>query len=233
VDLLRRIGWTEAALFEQDRVKQHFAADVPALYAMAEGLNRRDRASAGTALARELFRQAGLKWNPRLLRIAYPFPYRDLIASEAKKRGIDPYFMVALIRQESAFNPAATSAVGAMGLMQVMPPTGRTLAKRLGIPRFKTAMLHDPIINVRLGAKYLADMINAWQGRPDYVLVAYNAGPSRAARWSRFPEARDPDLFLERIPFDETRDYVRVVQLNARIYERLYGSAESRSKTKN
>ena len=233
IDIMRRVGWNEAATFEQDRLKQHFADNVPALYAMAEGLNRRNRASAGTTMARELYRAAGSTWNTRLLRIAYPFPYRDLITREARARGIDPYFMVALIRQESSFNPAATSSAGAMGLMQVMPSTGRGLARTLGIRRFKSSMLHDPSVNIRLGAKFLADMITTWKGRPDYVLAAYNAGPTRMSRWINFPEARDADLFLERIPFDETRDYVRIVQLNARIYERLYGSEATRAKPKN
>ncbi len=233
IDLLRRVEWTEAAVFEQDRLKQHFTEDVPALYALAEGLNQRNRASAGTAIGRELYRQAGAVWNQRLLRITYPFPYRELIVKQAKSRGIDPFLMVALIRQESSFNPTATSSAGAMGLMQVMPKTGRALARPLGIKRFKTAMLHDPETNIRLGAKFLADMMKTWKSRPDYVLAAYNAGPSRMARWIHFPEARDPDLFLERIPFDETRDYVRIVQLNARIYERLYGSEGSKPKTRN
>jgi soluble lytic murein transglycosylase len=232
IDVLRQVGWNEAAAFEQDRVKQHFESDALALYSLAEGLNRRNRASVGITIARELYRDAGSVWNPRLLRIAYPFPYRDLIVKQATSRGIDPHFMVALIRQESAFNPTATSAAGAMGLMQVMPTTGRGLARTLGIKRFKTSMLHDPEINVRMGARFLADMMKTWKNRPDYVLAAYNAGPTRMARWAHFPEAADPDLFLERIPYDETRDYVRVVQLNARIYERLYGSEATPAKTK-
>jgi soluble lytic murein transglycosylase len=233
IDVMRQVGWNEAAAFEQDRIKQHFDSNGPALYSLAEGLNRRNRASVGITIARELYRDAGSVWNTRLLRIAYPFPYRDLIVKQATSRGIDPHFMVALIRQESAFNPTATSSAGAMGLMQVMPPTGRGLARTFGIKRFKSSMLHDPDINIRMGAKFLADMMKTWKNRPDYVLAAYNAGPSRMSRWVHFPEAGDPDLFLERIPYDETRDYVRVVQLNARIYERLYGSEATRSKTKN
>ncbi|MEX2282422.1 MAG: transglycosylase SLT domain-containing protein [Gemmatimonadota bacterium] len=231
IDIMRQVGWNEAATFEQDRVRRHFDGNVPALYSLAEGLNRRNRASVGITIARELYRAAGSVWNTRLLRIAYPFPYRDLIVKQATSRGIDPHFMVALIRQESAFNPTAVSSAGAMGLMQVMPTTGRGLARTFGIKRFKSSMLHDPDINVRMGAKFLADMMKSWKNRPDYVLAAYNAGPSRMARWVHFQEAGDPDLFLERIPYDETRDYVRVVQLNARIYERLYGSKGTAPKT--
>ncbi len=224
MDLLRSVGWIEAASFELERVKLFFAGKPLALYALAEGLNQRNRTVAGIAIGRDLFRREGGAWNRRLLRIVYPLPYRDLIEKSARSRGIDPYFMAALIRQESMFNPAATSRAGARGLMQVMPSTGRTLARSLGIRRFKTEMLYTPEINLRIGSRFLADQIKTWGGRTDYVLAAYNAGPARVDRWRQFPEARDADLFLERIPFEETRDYVRVIQLNARIYEVLYGS---------
>ena len=224
IDVLRAVGWNEAANFELDRLRRHFDQDAPALYTLAEGLNLRNRTVFGIAIGRDLLRRENGIWNRRLLRIVYPFPYRELIEKTARSRAINPYFMAALIRQESMFNPTATSAAGARGLMQVMPSTGRSLARSQGIRRFKTDMLYTPEVNVRIGAKFLADMIRTWGGRTDYVLASYNAGPSRMARWRQFPEARDADLFLERIPFDETRDYVRIVQLNARIYETLYGS---------
>jgi soluble lytic murein transglycosylase len=161
------------------------------------------------------------------MRVMYPFPYRDLITREANKYRIDPFFAAGLIRQESAFNPNAVSSAGAIGLMQVMPSTGRAVARRMGIRRFRTASLRQPEMNLRIGTRFLADMTKTWGGRVDKVLAAYNAGPTRMERWSAFPEAAQPDWFLERIPFDETRDYVRVVQLNARIYRTLYGSAGS------
>ena len=224
IDALYELGWTEAASFELRRLRDYFGGNNGALYALAEGLNERDRMSVGMSIGNELLRSTTGQPSRRLLKIVYPFPYRNLIVREARARQVDPYFMAALIRQESAFNPKATSSAGAMGLMQVMPATARALAKPLGIRRFKTSMLHNPETNVKIGTRFLSDMIRTWNGRPDYVLAAYNAGPSRMARWRRFPEARDRDLFMERIPFDETRDYVRVVQLNARIYGMLYGS---------
>ena len=227
LDVLYELGWTEAAVFELRRVREYFAAEPTALIAVAEGLIERERATNGIAIGQELLRSGAVTHSRRLMRTVYPLPHRQLIVKEARRNGIDPYLMAALIRQESAFNPKATSGAGAMGLMQVMPTTGKALARSMGIKRFKSSMLHDPDINVRIGARFLADMIRTWDGRPDYVLVAYNAGPSRIARWRRLPEARDPELFMERIPFDETRDYVRVVQLNRRIYELLYSPEEA------
>jgi soluble lytic murein transglycosylase len=222
-DLMRSVGWNEAANFEMERIRQFFDNENSALYALAEGLNQRTRTAQGIGLGRELFRREGA-WNRRSLRIVYPFPYRDLIEKHARSRGINPFFMAALIRQESMFNPTATSSAGARGLMQVMPSTGRSLARSLRIRRFNATMLYTPEANLRIGSRFLADQIRTWGGRVDYVLAAYNAGPSRVERWRQFPESRDADLFLERIPFDETRDYVRIVQLNARIYQTLYGS---------
>jgi soluble lytic murein transglycosylase len=107
--------------------------------------------------------------------------------------------------------------------MQVLPSTGRALARKDGVSPFQTAQLYQPGTNVRLGTLYFADLLSRYDGRISYVLAAYNAGPSRVARWREMPEAGDPDLFAERIPFRETRDYVKVVQQNARIYRAVYG----------
>src|SRR5690606_36000529 len=123
----------------------------------------------------------------------YPMPYRDAIAAEAARHGINPYLAAGLIRQESLFNARAVSPAGAMGLMQVMPATGERLARRLGTSGFDAAMLHDPLINIRLGMQFLADMIAEYNGRVDAVLAAYNAGPHRVNRWMEFPEWEDPE----------------------------------------
>jgi soluble lytic murein transglycosylase len=127
------------------------------------------------------------------------------------------------MRQESRFNPRALSGAGAVGLMQVVPATGRMLARGENVGRISAQTLTDPEINIRLGTKFLADLMRTWQSRPDAVLAAYNAGPGRMERWRRFPEFAQPDLFVERIPFEETRDYVRVVRVNTTIYHALYG----------
>jgi soluble lytic murein transglycosylase len=222
VDLLRDLGWNEAASFEMERVRAHFARFDGALYALAEALNERGFTHQGIAIGREIHRREGA-WNARLLRIVYPFPFRNIIMAEARERNVDPFLAAALIRQESTFNPIARSPVGALGLMQVMPQTATGLARRLAIPRFRTELLTQPELNVVFGTTYLADQLDIWGNRLDVVLAAYNAGPGRVARWRRFPEFSDRLLFAERIPFDETRDYVRIVQNNRRIYAAVYG----------
>jgi len=224
VDLLRDAGWNDAAAFEMDRARDSFGSDVASLYALAEALNERGYTSQGIRIGLDLRRREG-QWNTRLLRIVYPMPYRDAIAAEAARHGINPYLAAGLIRQESLFNARAVSPAGAMGLMQVMPATGERLARRLGISGFDAAMLHDPLINIRLGMQFLADMIAEYNGRVDAVLAAYNAGPHRVNRWMEFPEWEDPELFSERIPFAETREYVKIVQQNARLYDALYGAS--------
>lgn len=221
VDLLREIGWHDAAGFEMERVRRHFSRFDGALYTLAESLNERGFTHAGIGIGREIHRREGA-WNLRLLRIVNPFPFRAIIMAEAQERGVDPYLAAALIRQESMFNPQARSPVGALGLMQVMPQTGRSLATRLGISRFQPERLLQPELNVHFGTAYLADQLRAYGDRIDVVLAAYNAGPGRVSRWKQFPEYTDPLLFAERIPYTETRDYVRIVQNNRRLYAILY-----------
>jgi soluble lytic murein transglycosylase len=166
-------------------------------------------------------RQEGA-WNEALLRLVYPFPYRATIEREARRNGLDPFLVAGLIRQESGFHPAARSPAGALGLMQIMPATGTSLARELGIGSFRPARLTEPELNIRMGTRYLATMLARYDGRVGDALAAYNAGPTRMARWRAFPEHADPELFAERLPFTETRDYVRIVQTNAAIYRALY-----------
>jgi soluble lytic murein transglycosylase len=221
LDLLREMEWNDAAGYVVDRIRDSQATSVGARYYLAEALNERGFTTIGIAMGWDLFRQSG-GWNDRLLRIIYPFPFRDVILAETEERGVDPFLTAALIRQESMFNPEALSRVGAVGLMQVMPTTGQALARQLGIRRFERDMLTHAELNVHLGIRYLADQLSSFQGRLPVVLAAYNAGPQRIDRWQEFPEFGDDELFAERIPFAETRDYVKIVQNNARLYESLY-----------
>lgn len=226
LDLLRDLDRDDAVAYEAERVKQRFAGDgTPALYEVAEGLNDRGFTISGINMGWDLKR--GESWNPRLLRIVYPFPYRELVVSEARAKGLDPYLVAGLIRRESLFKRTIRSPVGATGLMQIMPETGEMLARQLGISGFQTEMLEDPEINVRMGTTYLRDLIGRFDGNLTAVLASYNAGPHRVDRWMEFPEFRDQELFGERIPYAETRDYVKIVQAHALIYRELYGSDAS------
>lgn len=222
LDLLRELGRDDAAAFEVDRLEDHFSRIDDALYALAESFNARGYTTTGIQLGWDIYRREGA-WNPRLLRIIYPFPYRNLIVAEARERGLDPFFIAGLIRQESMFNADVHSPAGAIGLMQIMPRTGAGLARTLGVDRFSSALLERPEINIHLGIKYVADLLDRYDRRLTAVLAAYNAGPQRVTRWSQFPEYADEELFAERIPYAETRHYVKVVQQNALIYAALYG----------
>jgi soluble lytic murein transglycosylase len=106
--------------------------------------------------------------------------------------------------------------------MQVLPPTGRELARTHGPARFQEATLATPEVNLHLGAAFFVDMDRRFGALP-LVLSAYNAGPTRANRWRRYPEASDPLRFTERIPFEETRGYVKNVRRNIGLYRALYG----------
>jgi len=222
LDLLRELGHESAANFEIERLKRHFEERDGALYALAEAFNARGLTYTGIRIGWDIYRREGA-WNPRLLRIIYPFPYRDLIVAEATEWGLDPFLVAGLIRQESMFNATIVSPAGAIGLMQIMPSTGRSLARMVDLGPFHDGLLEQPEINLHLGMAYMADLIGRFGQRLDAALAAYNAGPHRVARWRQFPEYRDGDLFAERIPFAETRDYVKIVQQNARIYAALYG----------
>lgn len=221
--ILREVGWYEAASLELDRLQDFFKGQRSARYEIAEQLLRRGAPHAAIATGRDLL--TGDMPDERLLKILYPMPFQNVIEREARANGVDPYFVAALIRQESRFNHNARSGAGAIGLMQVMPATGRALGRALGEPAVTPDRLTDPELNVKLGTRFLADMMRTYGKRADVVLVAYNAGPSRAARWRSFPEYGVENLFVERIPFDETRDYVKVVTLNAAIYRSLYSGA--------
>src|SRR5690606_24964378 len=135
----------------------------------------------------------------------------------------------ALIRQESTFRPQIKSRVGATGLGQIMPATGQWLAPAVGIRDYDHSLLEVPEVNLRMGTKYLSDLLKRYNGAVDLALAGYNAGPSRADRGRRqFNYGRDTDAFRNAIPFDETRNYVMIVIRNAALYESLYGDRDAR-----
>lgn len=194
------------------------------LLRLAEALNARGRTLEGINLGWRL-REAGMPWSRRLVEVIYPFIYREMVIREAEEWGLDPVLVSALIRQESAWVADIRSSAGAIGLMQVMPATGAQVARADGMRGFSPAALETPEVNLHLGARFLSDLLNRYGDDLPLVLSAYNAGPSRADRWRAFPEAEDRERFTERIPFAETRGYVKNVTRNVELYEALYGNA--------
>jgi soluble lytic murein transglycosylase len=154
--------------------------------------------------------------------LLFPLPYRSELTADASARGIDPYLLAGLIRQESEFDPGALSPAKAYGLTQVRPVTGRQFARSAGIPRFSTGMLYQPAVNLKIGCSILRSMLDQNGGRLEQTLASYNAGPARVSEWLTWNNYREPAEFVESIPFTETRDYVQAVLRNADIYRRLY-----------
>ena len=156
-------------------------------------------------------------------RLAFPLPYRDSVQSLAAKRELDPHFLAALIRQESEFDVRARSRAGALGLTQILPATGRELSRKLGIRGYNPSMLYRADVNLNMGAYYLRQLLDEFEGYAEAALASYNAGRSRVHQWLTWAEFREPAEFVETIPFTETRNYVQTVMRNAEIYRRLYG----------
>ena len=164
----------------------------------------------------------GAPRDASVYRLIYPVAHESTLVASAAARGLDRALVAALIRQESSFNPRATSPAGARGLMQLMPAVGGQVAKSLGYPLWDPVLLWQPDVNVQLGTVHLAGLLR--KGDPlERSLAAYNAGESRVVRWVKRAGTDDPELFVERIPYVETRDYVRIVLRNREMYRGLYG----------
>ncbi len=196
----------------------------------------RDQGFHGLA-ARAALRLAGL-WPGGSLddaplavqRLAYPLAYTDLLSAEAQTRDLDPLLLAGLVRQESLFEPVATSWVGARGLGQVMPATGEGLARSLGMDGFTLADLYRPSVSIRFGAYYLAIQMNRFDDQILVALAAYNGGPGNTLRWLEAAGDDVPidlDLFVESITSSQSRRYLRRVYETYLIYERLYRSVET------
>ena len=223
--LLEEAGLTEAANAHVATMKTAAAGSEEMQLRLAVALNEAGRTLDGIRLGLEL-RGNGRPWDITMVRVVYPFPYRQLVTSRARELDLDPYLLAGLIRQESAFVPEIVSPAGAIGLTQVMPATGRQLAGAVGPRDFRTEMLETAELNVHLGTRFLSELFSRYDGNIPLILSAYNAGPTRANRWRRLPEATDPHRFTERIPFAETRGYVKNVTRNRALYRWLYGEAD-------
>ncbi len=154
-------------------------------------------------------------------RILFPEAWWDTIKTESARNGLDPYLVASLIRQESEFNPSVISYANAYGLMQVEPATGRTLARQEGLSGFEAHQLLNPEMNIRLGTRYLKQLLDRFGGVEEYALAAYNAGESRVVDWQAAGPYRGMDEFVESIPFTQTRDYVQAIERNKEIYRSL------------
>jgi soluble lytic murein transglycosylase len=159
--------------------------------------------------------------------ILFPEPYWTTIKAESAKNGLDPYLVASLIRQESEFNPSVISYANAWGLMQLLPATGKMLARQEGMTHFETYQLLDPETNIRLGTRYLKQTLDHFGGVPEYALAAYNAGDNRVEDWQAAGPYSGIDEFIESIPFTQTREYVQAILRNIEIYREIDATTDA------
>ena len=153
----------------------------------------------------------------------FPKAYWGDLKRFSAQNELDPYLVASLIRQESEFNPNAISHANAVGLMQLLPGTGKKVAKDVKLHHFNASQLYTPAVNLQLGTRYFKTMVDKF-GSFEYALAAYNAGSDRVEDWLSQGKYRDPQEFVESIPFTETREYVQAILRNANVYKQLYGT---------
>jgi len=156
--------------------------------------------------------------------LAWPTAYDDSVERAARAHGVEPALVYAIMREESGYRPDALSVVGARGLTQIMPQTGQRLAADLGAAAFDPAELFQPERNLELGTFYLSQLVARFGGRLSAAIASYNAGPEAVARWLAAEPTREDDEWVESIPYDQTRSYVKRVLRSLHVYRALYGS---------
>jgi soluble lytic murein transglycosylase len=227
-EALRQLGMDTEEQYELDEIEREASA-TPALL-LGAGSALLDRGDVGRAIrlgwralaAARAARDSTSRFDARGYLLVFPLVREAELIARARANNVDPAVVAAVIRQESGWNPRAASRAGALGLMQVLPRTGAEIARFRGYPFWDDGLLLMPDVSLELGTAHLGGALSAYSdlGR---ALAAYNAGQTRVRRWATRAGASDPELFVERIPYVETRDYVRVVIRNAELYRSLHG----------
>jgi soluble lytic murein transglycosylase len=209
------------------RYAQRAYGDSPALQAtLALAQNRAGNLRTGINAMKRAYPQylaaGGEKLPAEVLKVLFPVDFWPLLQQQAAQHGLDPYVVAALVAQESTFDPVIVSSAKAIGLMQVLPSTGRQYARRLGIKPFSASRLTDPNVNVRIGTQYFADLVDRF-GAAHFALASYNAGENKVSRWQSEKPGLPQDEFIDDIPYPETQNYVKRILGTAEDYRRLYG----------
>ncbi|MBA7558731.1 Cell division coordinator CpoB [subsurface metagenome] len=152
----------------------------------------------------------------------YPYGYKEAVQKYSSQYNLDPLFTLAVMRQESLFEPDAGSYAGAQGLMQIMPATGEGIARQIGISNYNTDLLLDPDINIRMGTFYLRQQLDNFSQNQFYCLGAYNGGPGKMSGWISERGDMDIDEFIESVSYEQSREYIKIVMGNYYFYQMLY-----------
>jgi soluble lytic murein transglycosylase len=221
--LVGRMRYAEAEVLS---LIESYSRDAMELYTLSRRLAAEGRYSASASAAGRLLAALNTEVNvgvPKpILSLAYPAAFGVIVKRYAEEEHISPLLMLAFIRQESSFDPRAVSPAGAMGLTQVLPDTGEQLAGTLGVQGFESEDLLQADLNLRFGARFMAEQLSQFGGEISVALAGYNGGPNAAKRW-RDSSGPDADVFFEAIEFNESRAYVEIVSENYAIYRYLYG----------
>lgn len=163
-------------------------------------------------------------------RILFPIHYQQLIFREAAGAGLDGHLLAAIVKTESDFEPGAVSVKGARGLMQIMPETGRWMAGKKGLQDYSPELLFSPEYNVRIGVWYIEELYREYRGDTLLVLAAYNAGSGNVNKWLEQNSWAGDHGSIDRIPFPETRQFIRKVLFYQKAYKYLYNGDSGKSK---
>src|SRR5438034_2821314 len=220
VELLRRIGLVEEAIGELEELAERATGDPVRLYGISGAYVKEERYHLALRILRRALAPLAAMGDPALPQAfwetLYPLGWRSELMAAAQSAGLDPYLVAAVVREESSYYPRALSPVGARGLMQLMPDT---MAPPKGA---RADHLDDPAQNLRLGTRFLAALLREF-GDPRVAIAAYNAGPKRARQWWSKRRTDDLEAWVELIPYDETRLFVKRVVLSWNEYRRIYG----------
>jgi soluble lytic murein transglycosylase len=223
---LRDVGLETESIAEWNEARESWHDDPLKLYFLARLAHDHGAPYVALKAAEDVAKLSPDKGFARapeaLRRLIFPTPYSGLMADQARERGLDPLALYATLRQESLFNPSATSWAGARGLAQVMPATAQGIAQNLSVAEFHEDDLYHAAVSIRFGAFYLDHQMEMMQGSLQGGLAAYNGGPGNAQRWAGGTTVADPDRFTESVDYAETRDYIKLVYGYYGAYKRLY-----------
>jgi soluble lytic murein transglycosylase len=223
---LWQLGFEGHALVELETLGRDVVVDPDRAWSLANAFSLIGEPGRSLRYLRRVFGGAAEAGAPGLTdqfwRLFYPFGHSTIVRDAARRAGLDPYFVAAVIREESSYDVRARSWVGAVGLMQLMPETARLVAADVGLRFTEPAGLWEPPVNITLGTHYLAQLRAKFR-EPLLAVASYNAGPHRVQKWQAERPRADLDEFVDQIPFDETRAFVKRVSTSWHHYRRLYG----------
>ncbi|RAL23870.1 hypothetical protein DL240_06895 [Lujinxingia litoralis] len=226
---LLALGLSQLARNELTALRKRHRSDHPTLWALASLLD----AAHAYPLSHDLARRHIDGWmdaypsetTRRMWSIAYPTPFKDALTRYAEERGLNPAIVYAIMREESGFNPRIESWANARGLLQLIEPTARRIAQKDGLHDFSFDLLFNPTLNIRLGTAYMRELADQTQNHPALIIAGYNGGFGNVSTWLENFGHEELDLFVENIPFGQTRDYTKRVLMSFWIYSYLYSEA--------